>query len=89
MKFMACAFATLGLLNALNARCADSPQPAFSRDHATAIIANWRKIVSPRGIDERLQIPIGGANQWISVRGRDSRNPIILMIHGGDRKSVV
>ena len=83
MKFMACAFATLGLLSALNARCADSPQPAFSRDHATAIIANWRKIVSPRGIDERLQIPIGGANQWISVRGRDSRNPIILMIHGG------
>jgi proline iminopeptidase len=83
MKFMAYAIAGLSLLNALNARAADSPGPAFTRDHATGIIGNWRKIVSPRGIDERLQIPIGGTNQWISVRGRDSRNPIILMIHGG------
>jgi pimeloyl-ACP methyl ester carboxylesterase len=28
-------------------------------------------------------IPIGGIEQWISVRGDDKRNPVILMIHGG------
>lgn len=67
----------------MSAYSAGGSTPAFSRDHATAIIANWRKIVSPRGIDERLEIPIGGTKQWISVRGRDSRNPLILMIHGG------
>jgi proline iminopeptidase len=70
-------------MGAMRAYGADGPNAAFSRDHATAIISNWRKIVSPRGIDERLEIPVGGTEQWISVRGRDSHNPIILMIHGG------
>ena len=83
MKFMAYAIAGLSLLSALNARAADSPDPAFTRDHAIGIVGNFRKIVSRRGIDERLEIPVGGTQQWISVRGRDSRNPIILMIHGG------
>jgi proline iminopeptidase len=57
--------------------------PPFSRERATGIVADWRKIVSPQGVDERLEIPVGGTKQWISVRGRDRRNPIILMIHGG------
>lgn len=76
-------FAAVVLLAAATAQAADNPPAPFTRDHATAIIANWRKIVSPRGIDERVEIPVGGTKQWISVRGRDSRNPIILMIHGG------
>ncbi len=83
MRFTAYAFFALVLLIGISAHSADAPNRAFSRDHATAIIGNWRKIVSPRGIDERLEIPVGGTRQWISVRGRDSRNPIILMIHGG------
>jgi proline iminopeptidase len=28
-------------------------------------------------------VQIGGITQWISVRGRDRRNPILLFIHGG------
>ena len=84
MRFTAYAFSAFVLLiSAMRAYSADGTNPAFSRDHATAIIGNWRKIVSLRGIDERLEIPVGGTQQWISVRGRDSRNPIILMIHGG------
>jgi len=49
----------------------------------TAIIADARRIVSPAGVEERLAIRIGGTTQWISVRGSDRRNPILLMIHGG------
>ena len=71
------------LLVAMQAQSADAPAPAFTREHATAIVENWRKIVSPSGVDERLEIPLGGSKQWISVRGRDRRNPIMLMIHGG------
>jgi proline iminopeptidase len=55
----------------------------FSREEVTGIIAAARKIVSGKGVEEFLQIPVGGTQQWISVRGRDRSNPILLMIHGG------
>ena len=59
-----------------------APKP-FTRADAAAISAHLQKIVSPRGIDELEKIPIAGTDQWISVRGRDRRNPILLFIHGG------
>ena len=49
----------------------------------TSIIGNARKIVSPNGVEELLEIPVGGTKQWVLVRGRDRSNPILLMIHGG------
>jgi len=89
-KFLPVTLAGLGLVFGLlpGARAAAPPQPAnaaehFSRATATAIIADAGKITSPRGVEELLQIPIGGTQQWISVRGRDRRNPMLLMIHGG------
>jgi pimeloyl-ACP methyl ester carboxylesterase len=75
--------AVVSVMGALCAHAADAPVPAFTREHATGIVGNFRKITLPGGIDERLEIDIGGTKQWISVRGRDRRNPIILMIHGG------
>jgi proline iminopeptidase len=55
----------------------------FTRAEVTSIIRDARRIVSPNGVEELLEIPIGGTKQWISVRGRDRRNPVLLMIHGG------
>lgn len=46
-------------------------------------IAEVRKIVSENGIDSLSGIPINGITQWISVRGHDRRNPILLFLHGG------
>lgn len=48
-----------------------------------AVLAEVGKIVSPNGIDEAKAVDIGGIRQWITVRGRDRRNPILLLIHGG------
>jgi pimeloyl-ACP methyl ester carboxylesterase len=48
-----------------------------------AILAETQKIVSPNGIDEAKAVDIGGIRQWITVRGRDRRNPILLVLHGG------
>ena len=48
-----------------------------------AILAEVNKSVSTRGIDEARVVEIGGLKQWITVRGRDRRNPILLVIHGG------
>jgi proline iminopeptidase len=85
--FLTAVFTAALLGQAALAAAAEPPSaaasPPFSRERATGIVADWRKIVSPQGVDERLEIPIGGTKQWISVRGRDRRNPIILMIHGG------
>jgi proline iminopeptidase len=62
---------------------APGPVKTFTRPQVTGIVANFRKIVSPSGVEERIAVPIGGVNQWITVRGRDRRNPILLVIHGG------
>lgn len=40
-------------------------------------------ITTPNGIDERRYITIGGIEQWISIRGEDRNNPVILFVHGG------
>src|SRR3546814_3382594 len=52
-------------------------------DDARDIIREARRITSPNGIEELRAVEIGGIKQWISVRGRDRRNPILLFIHGG------
>ncbi|MFE0511613.1 alpha/beta fold hydrolase [Streptomyces sp. NPDC058964] len=40
-------------------------------------------ITTPNGIDESGYVRIGGIDQWISIRGEDLTNPVILEIHGG------
>jgi pimeloyl-ACP methyl ester carboxylesterase len=47
------------------------------------ILAEVGKVVSPNGIDEAKAVEIGSIRQWITVRGRDRRNPILLVLHGG------
>ena len=55
----------------------------MSRTEVTGIIANSRRIVSPNGVEELVKVPIGGIDQWLSIRGKDRRNPILLVLHGG------
>ena len=47
------------------------------------ILRDARRIPQPAGIEETRSVQIGGIPQWISVRGHDRRNPILLFIHGG------
>jgi pimeloyl-ACP methyl ester carboxylesterase len=63
-----------------DSKAADMTLP---RNEVTGIIANSRKIVSPRGIEELIPVPINGIPQYLSIRGKDLRNPILLVIHGG------
>ncbi|RDS82717.1 alpha/beta hydrolase [Dyella psychrodurans] len=57
--------------------------PTMTRADVTAIIANSRRIVSPNGIEASVKVHINGIDQWLSIRGRDRRNPILLVLHGG------
>ncbi|MFE4305038.1 alpha/beta fold hydrolase [Streptomyces sp. NPDC056517] len=45
--------------------------------------ASLMKIDTPNGIDEQGFVSIGGIDQWISVRGEDLANPVVLELHGG------
>jgi pimeloyl-ACP methyl ester carboxylesterase len=62
---------------------ASPASPPMSRDKVVSILANNRRIVSPNGIDETIKLRIGGIDQWLSIRGKDRRNPILLFLHGG------
>jgi len=40
-------------------------------------------IPSPKGIDEAQYVTIGGIEQWVTIRGWDRDNPMLLFLHGG------
>ena len=40
-------------------------------------------ITSDNGIDEATYVEIGGIEQWVTIRGEDRANPVLLFLHGG------
>jgi pimeloyl-ACP methyl ester carboxylesterase len=67
----------LGLLFILVV-CAFSYRAYRQHQNAAALA-----IHTPNGIDEALFVPIGGINQWITIRGQNRDNPVVLFLHGG------
>jgi pimeloyl-ACP methyl ester carboxylesterase len=52
---------------------------AFLRDRN----ARDYTITSPNGINDARYVEIGGIQQWVTIRGEDRKNPVILFLHGG------
>lgn len=78
------AYTTATASDAVKPSAEKSEKPStMSRTEVTGIIANSRRIVSPNGVEELVKVPIGGIDQWLSIRGKDRRNPILLVLHGG------
>jgi len=40
-------------------------------------------ISSAKGINEASYVSIGGIEQWVTIRGEDRSNPVLLFLHGG------
>jgi pimeloyl-ACP methyl ester carboxylesterase len=40
-------------------------------------------VIAPNAIDEAEYVKIGGLEQWITIRGEDRKNPVLLLLHGG------
>jgi pimeloyl-ACP methyl ester carboxylesterase len=40
-------------------------------------------IATPNGIDESKFVKAGGIEQWVTIRGEDRANPVVLVLHGG------
>ena len=46
-------------------------------------------ITTPNGIDEARFVRVGGIDQWITIRGEDRANPVLLILAGGPGNSLV
>ena len=46
-------------------------------------LAKTLRITAPDGVVEQQFVTIGGIEQWITIRGEDRANPVLLMVHGG------
>ena len=40
-------------------------------------------VTSPNGIDDARYVEVGGIQQWITIRGENRNNPVLLFLHGG------
>ncbi len=54
-----------------------------SRDSIAARLRDLGRIHTPEGIEEVEQLDVNGSKQWISIRGLNRANPILLVLHGG------
>ena len=63
---------------------------------AALVYRAWRQsrvaaalaIRTPNGIDETGFVSIGGIAQWVSIRGEDRANPVLVVAHGGPGSSL-
>ncbi|QRK10103.1 alpha/beta hydrolase [Archangium violaceum] len=46
-------------------------------------VARTLRIDVPPGVAEERFVRLGGIEQWVSIRGEDARNPVLLVLHGG------
>ena len=40
-------------------------------------------VPAPQHIREEMFVPIGGIDQWMTIKGDDRNNPVVLFLHGG------
>lgn len=45
--------------------------------------ARDQRLDGPNAIDESGFVSVGGIGQWVSIRGEDRSNPLLVLLHGG------
>ncbi len=53
------------------------------RAHVQHRLGREARITTANGIDEAKYIDVNGAQEWITIRGQNRNNPVILFLHGG------
>src|ERR1700733_11895960 len=73
----------LAALICINAIGMLAASPAQQQPDARTIVAESEAIHTAHGVEVREAVKIGGIPQWITVRGKDLNNPLLLYVHGG------
>lgn len=79
LKRLACAVAAL----TSGAAVAGVGEPTSAVSDPRRVIATAQCIATPEGISEQVLVDVGDERQWISIRGRNRANPVLLVVHGG------
>jgi pimeloyl-ACP methyl ester carboxylesterase len=53
------------------------------------IVAESEAIHTAHGVEVRETVKLGGISQWITVRGKDLNNPLLLYVHGGPGDAIM
>lgn len=64
-------------------QAAESCPDTSGYEKSRAIVADLDRIVTPNGVQESWAQEAGGIRQWVTARGQDRDNPVILFVHGG------
>jgi predicted alpha/beta-fold hydrolase len=94
LSAVACVLMFVSLGGAAYGQFAKDPQQPIALDpeyrKLDALVSFLRErnakqfaIRSAKGVDEAAYIPIGGLQQWVTIRGQDRANPVLLFLHGG------
>src|SRR5579862_9769846 len=93
-EFVCLMLLQLGIGHSWSVRAHRAPPQGTSTDDDIRELGKWLSflrernartyaITTPKGIDEGSYVKIGGIEQWITIRGRDRGNPVLLFLHGG------
>ncbi|MFK0240192.1 alpha/beta fold hydrolase [Microbacterium sp. NPDC090281] len=55
----------------------------MSDEIGRTVIADLCRIPNPEAIDRTAFVELGGVEQFVSIRGRDTSNPVLVVCHGG------
>jgi pimeloyl-ACP methyl ester carboxylesterase len=59
------------------------------REVRTAQRAHATALNGPNSVQDARFIRIGGLDQWVSIRGEDRANPVLMIVHGGPGGSML
>ena len=79
----ACCLAGVAIAQSVPVEPVTPAIPSDAYSPGRALIADFDRIVAPAGVQESFVATLGGARQYVSVRGADKANPILIYVHGG------
>src|SRR5688500_7008232 len=56
---------------------AQAPATDYPYAPGRAVVVQMQRIVLPDGVQDGFEVELGGARQWVGVRGADRDNPLL------------